>query len=55
MTAIGDLLSRETRARLLERVREMEELDDLMRQPGLLSGPGEPPPLHRAGREEASR
>ena len=33
MTAVGDLLSRETRARLLERLDELDELDREMHGP----------------------
>jgi hypothetical protein len=55
MTAIADLLTRETRARLLERWRELDELAELMRQPGGLPAVPEPPPLCRPSREEAPR
>jgi hypothetical protein len=51
VTALGDLLTRETRERLLERVRELDELAVLMRQPGGLAEPPEPPPLCRASRD----
>jgi hypothetical protein len=50
VTAIAGLLRPADRERLLERVREPYELNDLMRRPGLLSSPAEPVPLHRAGR-----
>jgi hypothetical protein len=51
VTVIADLISRESRARLLGRVRELDQLDELMRQPGTLAEPDEPVPLHRAGRD----
>ena len=54
MTAIADLLTRETRARLLERLDELDGLADLMRQPGGLAGSPEPPPLRRASQRELS-
>jgi hypothetical protein len=44
------LLTREARARLLERLDELDELDREMRRPGLLPGSAEPPPLHHTGR-----
>jgi hypothetical protein len=50
VTARADLVSRADRERLLERVRELDELADLMRQPGGLAAVPEPVPLHRAGR-----
>jgi hypothetical protein len=47
VTAIADLLRPADRERLLERVREPDELAGLMRQPcGLAEAPG-PVPLHR--------
>ena len=46
MTVIADLLTRETRARLLERLDELGGLADLMRQPGSLAEAPEPVPLH---------
>lgn len=55
MTAIADLVSREARSRLLERVRELDELAGLMKQPGGLAEAPEPVPLHRAGRDTAER
>lgn len=51
MTAIADLLTRESRARLLERLDELGNLAELMRQPGTLAEAPEPVPLHRAGRD----
>jgi hypothetical protein len=48
MTADTAVLSRADRERLATRVRELHELGDLMRRPGLLSSPDEPPPLHRS-------
>jgi hypothetical protein len=51
VTTVADLLSRESRARLLERVRELAELDGLMKQPGSLAGAPEPMPLHRAAHD----
>ena len=50
MTAVIDLLSRETRVRLLERLDELGGLDRLMRQPGSLAEAPAPPPLHRTNR-----
>lgn len=47
MTAIASLLTREARARLAERVRELDELAQLMRQRGGLAEAPEPAPLHR--------
>jgi hypothetical protein len=47
MTALADLLKPADRERLLERVRELDELADLMRQPGGLAEAPEPVPLHR--------
>jgi hypothetical protein len=56
MTALTDSLTRQVRARLeRKRERELAELDHLMRQPGGLAEAPEPPPLHRAGRQEESR
>jgi hypothetical protein len=51
MTAVA-ALSRADRQRLLERVRELDELDSLIRERGTLAEPGEPIPLHRVGRYE---
>lgn len=50
MTAIADLLRPADRFRLLERAREIDELDHLMRQPGGLAAVPEPVPLHQASR-----
>jgi hypothetical protein len=55
LTLLADLISDRDRARLLERVKELDDLDTLMRKPGLLSRPDEPPPLHRAGRGAEER
>jgi hypothetical protein len=55
VTAIAGMLSRESRARLLERVQELDELDDLMKRPGLLASPGEPPALHGMGHKGTDR
>ena len=57
MTAIADLITREARARLLERLDELDELDRDIRRPGLLSGSAEPPALHDMARtsERAAR
>jgi hypothetical protein len=49
------MISREARARLLERLAELGELDALMKERGTLAGPDEPPPLHRAGQRETDR
>ncbi len=39
MTALAAMLSRTDRQRLLERLRELRELDKLMREPGTLAAP----------------
>jgi hypothetical protein len=39
MTTLAAMLSRSDRERLLERLRELRELDRLIRQPGTLAGP----------------
>jgi hypothetical protein len=52
MTADPALLAREARARLLERLAELRDLDRLMRESGSLAEPDEPVPLHRAARAE---
>jgi hypothetical protein len=49
MPPIADLLKPADRERLLERVRELDELAGLMRQPGGLAEAPEPVPLHRQG------
>ena len=51
MPALADLISRADRERLLERVRELDDLAALMRERGGLAEAPEPPPLHRAGRD----
>ena len=48
-------LTRETRARLAKRERELAELATLMRQPGSLAEAPEPVPLHRTGRNTTER
>ena len=55
MTAVAALLTPTDRERLLERLRELREVDREMRAPGSLAAPDEPVPLHRAGREDAQR
>lgn len=55
MTAIAAPLTRETRARLLERLAELGDLDGLMRQPGGLAEAPEPVPLHRTGRDTTEK
>jgi hypothetical protein len=45
------LFTRAERERLLERLDELCDLADLMRQPGGLPSVREPVPLHRAGRD----
>ena len=58
MTALTDLLKPADRERLLERVRQLDKLDGLMRQPGGLAEAPEPVPLHRRRRyasEEGER
>jgi hypothetical protein len=47
MAAHPALLTREARARLLERLAELGDLDRLIRQPGGLPEVPEPVPLHR--------
>lgn len=54
MTADAALRTRKARARLLERERELAELDQLMRQPGSLAEAPEPVPLHLASRHAAT-
>jgi len=39
VTTIGATLSRADRERLLKRLRELREMDRLMRQPGTLAAP----------------
>jgi hypothetical protein len=51
VTAIAAMPSREARTRLLERERELADLDRLMREPGSLANSDEPPPLHGMGRD----
>jgi hypothetical protein len=41
VTVLADLLSPRDRARLLERLAELRDLDQLMRQPGTLASPRE--------------
>jgi hypothetical protein len=50
MTALADL-TRADRQRLAERLAELGELAQLMRESGNLPPAPEPVPLHRAGRE----
>ena len=50
MTALADL-TRGDRRRLLERLAELGELADLMREPGGLAEVPEPPPLHRTNHD----
>lgn len=47
-------LSSRDRQRLLERVAQLGDLANLMKQPGSLAEAPEPPPLHRAGRGTAT-
>jgi hypothetical protein len=54
MTALAGLLKPADRERLAARLRDLDELAALMRRPGLLSSPDEPPPLHRHGKTENS-
>ena len=51
MPALADLISRADRERLLERVRELDDLDALMRERGGLAEAPEPVPLCRTGRD----
>ncbi len=62
MTAISDLIDPADRARLLERLADLEANDRLIRQPGTTRPPDPPPSLvavanasgpHKAGREAA--
>ena len=55
MTAIARLLSDRDRERLLERLAELREVGQLMRETGSLAGRVEPVPLHRTGRATAGR
>jgi hypothetical protein len=43
------------RRRLQDRMRELAELEQLMRDPGGLAEAPEPVPLHRAGRDTTER
>jgi hypothetical protein len=43
-------LSGRDRQRLLERVAQLGDLAELMKQPGTLAEPDEPVPLHRTSR-----
>lgn len=47
MTALGAMLTRADRQRLLERLAELRDTDREMRQAGTLAAPREPVPLHR--------
>lgn len=49
MTSAVDRLCRADRERLLERLAELRELADLMRESGTLAAPDEPPALHGMG------
>lgn len=49
VTTLAALLSPADRKRLLERLRELREVDQLMRERGSLASPDEPVPLHHAG------
>jgi hypothetical protein len=55
VTALADQLTRIDRQRLLERLAELRELAELMRERGTLAEPDEPVPLHRTGRSTAER
>jgi hypothetical protein len=55
MPALADLISRADRERLLGRVRELDDLDALMRERGGLAETPEPLPLHRTGRDTTER
>jgi hypothetical protein len=52
VAALADIVTRDARARLLERLDELDGLADLMRQPGSLAEAPDPTPLHRAGPRE---
>lgn len=49
MTAVADLLSRADRDRLLKRLAEWREVDQLVRQRAGLAPAPVPVPLHRMG------
>jgi hypothetical protein len=52
LTAVGDRLSRDSRAALLAWLREWEQLDRLLRERGLQRPMPQPVPLHElAGRD----
>ena len=51
VTALADLVSDRDRRRLLERLSELGDLADLMRQPGGLPSMPELAPLHRTRRD----
>ena len=55
MTALPAMLSRADRERLLKRLRELRELDHLMREPGTLAAPqpGQDGTAHRTGDNSA--
>jgi hypothetical protein len=48
------IAKRADRRRLQDRIRELAELDELMRQPGGLAEAPEPLPLHRTNRDTAT-
>ena len=49
MSAVGDLISRADRDRLLKRLAELRDLDGVMRERVGLAPTPVPPPLHRMG------
>ena len=49
MSAVGDLISRADRDRLLKRLAEWRDLDALVRERVGLAPTPVPPPLHRMG------
>jgi hypothetical protein len=55
MPAIADLITAAERDRLALRLRELRELDELMRETGGMAPAPVPPPLHRAAQGEAAR
>jgi hypothetical protein len=55
MTAIAGLADPAERARLLKRLRELEDLGREMRRPGSLAAPAEPLPLHRSRHDDADQ
>jgi hypothetical protein len=51
VTSIGELLEPDTRRRLLARLRELDEIDRIIRQPGRTRPPEPPRPVGAATKE----